>query len=123
MEFWKHIEKRSVGLKSLSNSERGLWAELVVLRLLNEKQVKIISHRKKYPFGEIDIVGFHKETYLLFEVKYLDNEWRIFERIKLAQLKKIKNNLLYFTSRSKNAKAYLVFVSSEARCNFVDINS
>lgn len=74
------------------------------------------------PHGEVDVFARQREHYFLFEVKYLDSEWRIFERVKLDQIRRLQLNWLYCLKKFKNVSAYIVYVDKNGYCRFVNIN-
>ncbi len=114
MEFYQSTENHSAELKNLSPNQlshvrRGLWAEKVVLDFLVQKKWKIISERKKYKFGEIDLVVKREDRVTLIEVKYLHNEWMSFERIHQKQINRLKRNYLFLSNGEfKNYKTQLM---------------
>ena len=122
MESLKHIVKHSAESKSISNQERGLWAENTFIRLLESKKVQILQHRVRMPHGEVDVFACQGSRYFIFEVKYLDNEWRIFERVKLDQIRRLKLNWLYCQKKYGEVSAFIVYVDKNGCCRFVNIN-
>jgi Holliday junction resolvase-like predicted endonuclease len=124
MESCQSTENHSAVLKNLSNAERGLWAEKIVSDFLVQKKWHIISERKKYKFGEIDLVVKRWDRIALIEVKYLHNEWMSFERIQQKQIESLQKNYLYLSNGEfKNYKTQLVagFVSQSKIIKWVDL--
>jgi Holliday junction resolvase-like predicted endonuclease len=124
MESYQSTENHSVGLKNLSNSERGLWAEAVVNHFLISKKWEIISERKKYKFGEIDLVVRRSNCVALIEVKYLHNAWMSFERIQQKQIERLQKNYLYLSNGEfRNYKMQLVagFVCSSKKIKWTPL--
>lgn len=122
MESFKHIVKHSAESKSISNQERGLWAENTFIRLLESKKVQVLQQRVRMPHGEVDVFACQGNRYFIFEVKYLDNEWRIFERVKLDQIHRMKLNWLYCQKKYGEVSAFIVYVDKNGCCRFVNIN-
>ena len=92
-----------------------------MVQLLTHRQWQLVSYRHKINKVEIDVI-FKKANYLLLgEVKYLDSDWRAFERISKSQVQKIKKTVNYI--RKNNPKltveVYLFFVNAQAKVRFV----
>ncbi len=131
MEFYQSTENHSAELKNLSPNQlshvqRGLWAENIVEKFLVQKKWHIISKRKKYKFGEIDLVVKREDRVTLIEVKYLHNEWMSFERIHRKQIDRLKRNYIFLTNGEfKNYKTQLMagFVSHSKTIKWVNLVS
>lgn len=124
MESSISIENHSVGLKNSSNSERGKWAEDVVSEFLLQKKWIIISRRKKYQFGEIDIIVQRYQQIALIEVKYLHAHWMSFERISKKQINRLEKNLNYLSKTEfikNDVKLFLCFVQNNKKIEWVDL--
>lgn len=111
-------------LKSLSNSERGLWAEKIVHDFLISKKWILISERHKYKYGEIDFIFQRDHQVAIIEVKYLHNSWMSFQRISDRQVQRLRNNLLSLRKTkfiSYDVKLFLCFVDCHEKIEWIDL--
>lgn len=111
-------------LKSLSSSERGLWAEKIVHDFLVSKKWILISERQKYKYGEIDFIFQRDHQVAILEVKYLHNPWMSFQRLSGEQLQRLRNNFLYLRQtqfKSYNVKLFLCFVDRHKKIEWIDL--
>lgn len=123
-ESWLSIENPSVELKSLSNSERGLWAEKTVHDFLISKKWKLISERTHYLFGEIDFIFQRDQNIAIIEVKYLHNPWMSFHRISKKQVQRLRNNFLNLSAtqfKNYNVKLFLCLIDRHQKIDWIDL--
>lgn len=69
---------------------------------LSQRQWQLRGRRIKLINGEVDLIFKKQSEYLFVEVKYLNNSWNIFERITLAQKRKLIKNRVYYSLKFKN---------------------
>ncbi len=107
-------------------SERnGLAFEKIVYDFYLSHHWKLFSHRAQIFDVEIDLVLFKDRRLHLIEVKSLNDEWRVFERLRQDQknrltqvLHKIRQNLKWpFPELIING--YMAFVSPVKKINFL----
>lgn len=113
-----------VALKNLSNSERGRWAEDVVIDFIIFKKWKILSKRTKYKFGEIDLIAERDDQVALIEVKFLHQSWMSFERISKAQICRLQKNHMHLSAtefKNKELKLFLAFVDKNKKIEWIDL--
>ena len=117
-------ENHSAELRNLSNSDRGLWAEDTVLDFLIQKKWSVISKRKKYKFGEIDLIVERNQQVAIIEIKFLHNPWMAFERLHHKQLMKLITNFNYLKKiefRKMDVKLFLCFVSKNKEIIWINL--
>ena len=88
---------------SKSSYNRGLFSEHLVHKYFKQQKYKLIKHRYKCPFTEIDLIFLSpKGRLLLVEVKTLNSmkNWPFF-LISPNQIKRLRRGYVYFQSRSK----------------------
>jgi Holliday junction resolvase-like predicted endonuclease len=125
MESLVSTENHSAESKNLFNSNRGLWAENVVCSFLISKNWSIISHRKKYKFGEIDLIVQRGQCIAIIEIKFLHNQWMSFERLNPVQHYKIRKNFVYLSEslfHTQNVKLFLCFVGRSGDIQWVQLS-
>jgi Holliday junction resolvase-like predicted endonuclease len=81
-------------------------------------------YRNKINKVEIDLQFSNQQKQLFIEVKFLDNEWRAFERIHSSQLLRLRRVLN--EARFKNSKLeiqfFIAFVDRYSKIKFVSID-
>lgn len=104
--------------------QRGYQAELRVIELLKTKGWLLSFHRLKTKIAEIDLVFEKKNKILLIEVKTLDDDWRVFQRLSLNQQLKYRLNLQLFLNKfkDKHTKAYIALVRKNKTIVFCEID-
>ena len=112
-----------MGSKNISQ-RKGVWAELQVVQLLTRRKWQLVSYRTKINKVEIDIVLKKSNSLLVGEVKYLDSDWRAFERMSDSQVQKIKKTVLYLRKNEPRYQicAYLFFVNAKAQVRFINLD-
>lgn len=86
----------------LNNYYKGLLAENIALVYLIFNKHKIIKHRYKNKFGEIDIISVHKKQLHFIEVKSRKNREVFWDVVSIKQQKRIKNSALFFLKTNPN---------------------
>ena len=101
----------------------GFEAEQHVFRYMMKNGWLPTFSRVKTAVAEIDLVFEKKSTILLLEVKTLNDSWRAFERISLAQTRRLQKNTILFSEYflAYEFKAGVVWVSPQGQINFVEI--
>ncbi len=118
MEQVHGTEKVFLELKNLSNPHhrRGLESEIKVIKNLQSQNWKLLAHRTKTIFAEIDLIFQQNKEILLIEVKSLNSEWSAFNRISQAQFLGLQKNQIYlqkhFRGFQVNAKVAWVLKNS-----------
>lgn len=82
----------------LSKYNFGLFAEIIAKIYLQICFYKILNHRYKSKFGEIDIIALKKNTIVAVEVKARNKGFRNFEIVSEYQYKRILNSIEFFIS-------------------------
>lgn len=92
-------------------------------KFLENKKWTVLGRRLHCPYGEVDLL-FEKENKIaLIEVKYLHDEWMIFERVHPEQLKRLSKNLVFFQSQfvNKNIKLFVALVDRKGQIKWIAI--
>lgn len=77
----------------------GRLAELAVIIMLKMQFYKILVHRHRNHFGEIDIIALRNKTIFFIEVKARSDDRILLESLRHKQIKRIKNAASYFISQ------------------------
>lgn len=122
-------EKPSAALKNTSKTtskfhERGLLAENHVRQFFLSRGWSISSERTKFDGVEVDIIVEKEKRRVLLEVKYLDDSWRVFERVGTKQIQRLKYVLLGMRRRERHLKVegYIVFVLRDGKLQFISLD-
>jgi len=109
--------------KSISQ-RKGLWAELIVAKYFTIRGWKLDNHRCKINSIEIDLKFSKASKEIFIEVKYLDDPWRSFERLRSKQLNKLKMNLNHVRTknRSQHYWCYIAFVDYRGHIQFISLD-
>lgn len=112
-----------MGSKNISQ-RKGVWAELQVIRLLQSKNWELLCHRQKIDSVEIDLIFKKDRRLIIAEVKFLDSEWRIFERISKKQIFNIQKISLLIRRENPHlvTLAYLFLVNKNAIIKTISID-
>ena len=121
------IVKVSAELKNSFKSKThhsGFSAELAVIRLLEKKGWILLFHRAKTRISEIDLILEKDGRILLIEVKRLNDDWRVFQRISLKQKIKLQANVLFFSLQIKefSYESYVAWVDLKNRISFCKVD-
>ena len=96
-------------LKNISSYKKGLLMEMLVIFILFIKGYKILKHRFKTKYGEIDIILLKNETLIFLEVKYRKNIDALTDVLTNKQINRIYKASQYFIrnfSRKKDFKNF-----------------
>ena len=104
--------------------ERGVLAENHVRKFFLSRGWSISSERTKFDGVEVDIIVEKEKRRVLLEVKYLDDSWRVFERVGTKQIQRLKYVLLGMRRRERNLKVegYVVFVLRDGKLQFISLD-
>jgi putative endonuclease len=118
------IEKHFSELKNIlknQNLRRGLACELEVSRFFEKSGYKLLAHRLKTPFGEIDLVMISPEkTLKLLEVKSARNEEFISNRVGRIQKQRLSRIHAYFLARYSDVELNLAMVNGQNKVQVFD---
>ncbi|MAP24198.1 MAG: YraN family protein [Rickettsiales bacterium] len=78
---------------------RGYIAEVVAGVYLSSLGYKIVSHRVKTPFGEIDLIARKKNIYLFVEVKYRKTHYDSAFSLSYRQTQRIINAANFYQTQ------------------------
>lgn len=93
----------------------GLFAEKIALIFLTLKGYKILSHRYKNPFGEIDIITKKSRKIVFVEVKARRTKSTIEEVLRPKQLNRIRRAAEFFIATNPQFHDY------DLRFDFIEI--
>ena len=80
--------------------QTGLWAEYLAALYLFLKGYKLVGHRHKSPFGEIDLLAVRGNTLICVEVKFRRNgQNSALESVSLRNRSRIIQAVKFFQSR------------------------
>ena len=121
----KHLagSKSSLGdLKSLSNSDRGLYCEFLVYKKFINMKMKFMGHQLKTAFGEVDLLFFDPLQNLatLIEVKSCTSDDFLVSRVSLRQKSKLKACRLFFERDFSEVQILLALVSHDASIELIE---
>lgn len=119
------IEKPSAALKNTYKfHERGFLAENHVRKFFLSRGWSISSERTKFDGVEVDLIVEKEKRRVLLEVKYLDDSWRVFERVGTKQIQRLKYVLLGMRRREQHLKieGYIVFVLRDGKLQFISLD-
>jgi putative endonuclease len=85
-----------------TNHYNGVSAEKFVITFLWSKSHKILSHRYKTPYGEIDIITQHQNTIHFIEVKYSTQLGSAINYINSKQKERIISAINFWISQNQD---------------------
>ena len=93
----------------------GLLAERIAMIFLRLKGYKILAHRYKNQFGEIDIIAKKSRIIIFIEVKARRSKTVIEEVLRPSQLSRIKKSAEIFIAKNPQ------FHNHDSRFDFIEI--
>lgn len=88
-------------IQKKKNYDHGIGAEYFAMTMLWINGHKLLFHRYKTPYGEIDIITEHQDTIHFIEVKYSLNFGNAIEYISKKQQKRIINAANFYISEAQ----------------------
>ena len=84
-----------------------------------------MEQRLKCPYGEMDLLFQKQNKIALIEVKFLHDEWMVFERVAVKQVKRLTQNLLFFQNQLQNfsVKLFIALVNADGQIKWISLNS
>lgn len=106
------------------NQHNGLSAELAVVKLLINRDWKLIFHRLKTKKCEVDLIFEQNESILIVEVKVLTENWRVFQRVSEQQINRLKNieYALRVNFKKYKIKSYIAWVDQKNNISFCSLS-
>lgn len=86
--------------------KKGLWAEKAAIILLRLKGYRILEHRYKTPYGEIDVIARRGETIAFVEVKARKSKQDALEAISPKAQKRIYDAAALYLSAHTEYSAF-----------------
>lgn len=81
---------------AMTAHKKGLWAERLTKFFLRLKGYRILAHRQRTPFGEIDMIVRRRGTLAFVEVKHRPDEEKAFHALSPKQRQRLEQAARWF---------------------------
>lgn len=93
----------------MNSYKYGLFAEYVIIIYLFFKGYKILEHRYKTKFGEIDIIASKNHDLIAFEIKARKKQFLTTDIVSNKQKNRINNTMNIFTLKNNKYVDYNIY--------------